>query len=514
MSETAQSLSGRIEGGIDAIVIGAGVEGLAASALLGRAGFKTVLVDSAAEFGGAIAKRHFPEGGVYDDGEHLVWRLDPALAEELDLYRLGVSFAARRLDTVYVTGAGAVFSVDGDLLRAAAAAPPEASAAIEDIFRLAGSLAPVLRQCGGETRGFRQALGALTLDARLGVDAMIASSTLDFIDGRMVDSAFGSAIAAEAAFRASASPSEAYSLFSLVDRWSGEASGLQGGVAYPDGGASAVVAAIRRAAQSAAVDIRASTHVSSIIIERDRVAGVSLDHGGQLRAPIVVSAIDAQTTFGALIGPAHLDPEFSAYKQHGPQVTSAMLHARAELHGAIDRLEGEGVARYLYAPRSASLEAAFAAARRGEVPREFVLEVIFPDRLQGDRKLVDERISIIAHPAPLWAKADVEERDALERAIIDCLGKVIPDAANLIRQTALRTAGDFADASGRPVSAQAAPPVFARQWARIGVLTGANRIGGLYFCGPEAQLAAGISGAAGRAAARRAIAAANKGELA
>ena len=93
--------AGRIEGGIDALVIGAGVDGLAAAAYLGKAGLHTVLVGAGKEIGGRIAEREIAPGVNGVDGEHLVTMLDPDVIAELDLYRHGLSFAARRLDTTY-----------------------------------------------------------------------------------------------------------------------------------------------------------------------------------------------------------------------------------------------------------------------------------------------------------------------------------------------------------------------------------------------------------------------------
>ncbi|MEZ5894337.1 MAG: NAD(P)-binding protein, partial [Parvularculaceae bacterium] len=104
--ETEKSQGGRIEGGIDAIVIGAGADGLAASAYLGKAGLKTILVSAGAEIGGRIAQREIAPGVFGVDGEHLVTVLDPEVIADLDLYRHGLEFAARRLDTTYFFESG------------------------------------------------------------------------------------------------------------------------------------------------------------------------------------------------------------------------------------------------------------------------------------------------------------------------------------------------------------------------------------------------------------------------
>ena len=109
----------RIEGGMDAVIIGAGADGLAASAYLGKAGLRTVLVAAGPEIGGRIGAREIAPGVTGVDGEHLITVLDPEVIAELDLYRYGVEFAARRLDTTYFFENGSVLRFDGDLTQAA-----------------------------------------------------------------------------------------------------------------------------------------------------------------------------------------------------------------------------------------------------------------------------------------------------------------------------------------------------------------------------------------------------------
>ena len=54
--------AGRIEGGIDAIVIGATADGLAAAAYLGKAGLSTILLEESAEIGGSIRGARYCAG--------------------------------------------------------------------------------------------------------------------------------------------------------------------------------------------------------------------------------------------------------------------------------------------------------------------------------------------------------------------------------------------------------------------------------------------------------------------
>ncbi|MEO0983255.1 MAG: hypothetical protein AAFX03_11450, partial [Pseudomonadota bacterium] len=281
----------RIEGGVDAVVLGGGPDALIAAAYLGRAKLKTVLLADGAELGAPHALQTFA-GLDVAAGEHLLHALEPRIIDDLDLYRAGVSFAARRLDSVYFFGGDDSLNVEGDL-RAAGARLDDDHPGADWFFGGAFEAAAQLREA---------------LEARKPTSVpqtlleMAAASAQDRIAAALPPGALQTAMLAEAAFRNASPPHEAMSFGPLIARWSGEIAGFQGGVGYPAGGVGAVVDAMRRVAQRARVDIRAASRVEAILIERDQAAGVALEDGGQLRAPIVISALSAEQTFSELIG--------------------------------------------------------------------------------------------------------------------------------------------------------------------------------------------------------------------
>ncbi|MCK5745023.1 MAG: hypothetical protein KAH44_02370, partial [Oricola sp.] len=75
----------------------------------------------------------------------------------------------------------------------------------------------------------------------------------------------------------------------------------------------------------------------------------------------------------------------------------------------------------------------------------------------------------------------------------------------------LRLASDEAAAARARAGAYAAKPDVMQQWALAAAVTKGARISGFYFCGPEAQIGAGLSCASGRAAAKAALRAYKKG---
>ena len=96
-------------------------------------------------------------------------------------------------------------------------------------------------------------------------------------------------------------------------------------------------------------------------------------------------------------------------------------------------------------------------------------------------------------------------RDALRDSILSAVERFAPDIRSHIESEWLVTAADLAQTNGAPRGAYAAREVVYRQLARAVSVTSAGMIGGLYFCGPEAQIGYGVNGAAGRNAALAAL---------
>ena len=513
----------RIEGGIDAIVIGADADGLTAAAYLGKAGLKTVLIDAAAVLGGPIRTRRLAGGVDGVDGEHLAFMLDPEAIADLELYRYGLNFAARRLDTVYFFDDGEMLRLDGDLQNAAALmeGDEDVKAALGEFFRDAMAAAVLMRPAldapragSAPARQLQKALSqAAASDARR-LARYATASVDDVLDDLFADGPVKTLLTCEAAFRSGAPPHEPYSFMGLIRRYAGEAAGLQGAQAYPEGGCVAVIDALRRAAQGAKVDIRAATYVDKLLIEGDRVAGVMLRGGGQLRAPIVVASLDARQVFLDMIGPGAIDIEFQhMLMRDRPTYASARLQATLKGVAKDEKTRENMMRRIVYAPSPAFLQTAFMDAREGRIPETLMLEVIFPGALDPQAALESEQLlSVFAHPLPFNAAVDDDRREAIRNAILVSLETILPDAQKRLGAVDLSLPSDLAAATGARPDAYAAEAGVMRQWALAGACASAGGIRGLYCCGPEARIGTGLSFAAGRAAAKTALRDFKRGE--
>lgn len=476
----------KIEGGVDAVVIGATADALAAAALLARERLSVVLIETGAT--PSRDRREIARGYYADDGDPLAAALDSAVIDALDLYRHGLAFARRRLETFVRFSDGAALTLPGDpqFIGEAIGAMSEGdgeiiSAFLEGERKLARLLADHFS--GGPA------------PARLdGFDERASSSVDGELIGRFIDARVEEYLRAEAALGAAARPAEAFTFLALLRRWAGDAAGLQGAVAAIEGGGRGLVNALRRAGQAQGVATRQTDRVKGVIVEFDRVAGVEFDDGGQIRAPIIISALPAQETFAGLIGRDRLDIEFMrALDGKGPGLASVRAHLAvsgplADPHAAsaLDR-------RFLYAPSTFEIDRAWRLAGDGGCGAPLIAELVFPSAYEEG--LAPEGCacaSVLLHPVADHAWADERWRTDVEAAARVALGRIAPGSASLIEAVEIGAL--------EPASAPIAAAIERRRR-----FTEASGLEGYFFCGPEAVVGRSLSLSAGRRAAERAL---------
>jgi len=78
------------------------------------------------------------------------------------------------------------------------------------------------------------------------------------------------------------------------------------GAYYPKGGGHAIPKAFVRALKRAGGEIRLQTPVEKILLEEDKVVGVRLANGEEIKSKYVISNADAEVTYGKLVGRENL----------------------------------------------------------------------------------------------------------------------------------------------------------------------------------------------------------------
>ena len=289
-----------------AIVIGAGIAGLATAALLQSDGYRVTVLEARHDTGGRAGTWE-RDGFRFDTGpswylmpevfDHFFRLLGTSAAEQLDLVRLDPGYR------VFFEGQAKPMDIRADrssnialFETTDAGAGPALTAYLDsagDAYRLATS-----RFLYSTYQSMRPFFRRETLRLLPRLAPLLTQSLERFVAKRFRDPRLRQILGYPAVFLGSA-PSMTPSLYHLMSHLD-----LEDGVWYPLGGFGAFIAAVRRLAEHRGVEIQTDSRVVSILTAadvkgRDWTTGVAYEHRGErrvLHADVVVSTADLHHT--------------------------------------------------------------------------------------------------------------------------------------------------------------------------------------------------------------------------
>lgn len=506
----------------DAIVIGAGHNGLVAAAELARAGKRVCVVERAEAPGGMARNVEMGEGVMAPQIAHLLYSLDPTLAKALAL-------ETKALPTVgLVPGGRHVVMQGGELSYADGSVHPEAASfaalhgRLTRFAALLGQLSeappPMLSDgLAAGLSGLREIGGLAKLGLnlkRMGKVEMreflriLLSNSYDVLLDELTDGPAAGVLAADAVRGAWAGPRSPGSVFSLMYRM-----GQGGDVRLPMGGMGAVMTALETAATGAGATLSYGSGVASVEAEGDRVVGVTLEDGSVLRGKAVLSSLGATQTM-RLAGPQHYDVEaIRRLRNVRSKGTVAKLNLVLKAVPNIPGLTPEQhAARLVVAPSASYVEAAFNPVKYGETSAEPVLEAVIPS-LSDPSICEDGRhvMSVVCQFLPYapkggWAEA---ARKSAQNRIFETLGAYMPGLADQVLQAELLTPADIEKLTGAPGGHWHHAEMSIDQLLTVRPVNGLSRyafgLDGYYLCGASAHPGGDVTGQPGRNAARQVL---------
>ena len=309
----------------DAIIIGAGHNGLANAAYLAKAGLDVVVVEKNNYIGGASVSREIHDGWTYSNASYVCSMLRQAIHRDLDLTRHGLILVPY-LGTVNFGDDGqtlvAYDNEEAGYLELKRHSPHDADSMHRfqaDLGRYAQFIRKTLLRTAPDPTSFRPrdirellflgkqfwAMGEREIYEYVRFFTMSAAEFLeDYFENDLVKAAMASAGIIGTALGV-CSPGSAYILLHHV---MGDVDGSIGAWGLPRGGMGAISNAIAGAVQQHGGEIRTNAGVQQVLVKNRKAVGVALESGEELHARIVVTNLDAKRTFTKIMDRKDLPP--------------------------------------------------------------------------------------------------------------------------------------------------------------------------------------------------------------
>lgn len=288
----------------DAIVVGAGHNGLACAAYLSRAGKRVLVVEARERLGGACTIEEPWPGVRMSPCAYLAGLLHPLVIEELDLPSYGFEWtpASNGLFVPFPDGSSVQLYDDDELCEAEikrlAANDLEGFRGMSDVVR---RLRDAVRPPGKRDAWLGDAPSREELEERLGSDSeakalLFEWSMAEFVERYLSDERLQMAYLGQGVIGTNASPFDQGTASIRFHHSSGRLGGLPGSWGYVKGGMGMVSFFLADAAQKAGATIACGVPVAQILPGE----GVLLESGERIGAPVVISNADGRVTLRLL----------------------------------------------------------------------------------------------------------------------------------------------------------------------------------------------------------------------
>ena len=516
---------------LDAIIVGAGHNGLVAACYLARSGLKVLVLERQPYIGGAAVSRRLYEDFTYSNCSYVCSLLRPEIIRTLELPKYGLQVIPYEGGVTMMQGGGHLANYDNhDALRREIARHSKRDAEAydryaRDVMRQCKFIKPLLMREPPDPTSFkpRDIKELLYLGKRfhnLGEERMYETlrfwtmSAADFLDEYFESEIVKAHFAGSSIIGTALGPRSPGTAYVLLHHYMGDIDDTVGAWGFARGGMGSITQALGASFEASGGTIRSAAPVAKILVRNGRATGVALADGEEIQARLVISNLDVRRTFLETMDAKDLPDEFLR------QVRNFKIRGSSgKLNIALD-----GLPRFPAIPQDSPsirgdmhvtdtvemMERAYDDWKDGRWSRAPYIDMLIPSQI--DPTMVPDGkhyMSVFVQYCPYeladgpW---DAAKRQAFGDTVINTIAQHSPNFKDLILHAEIRTPWDIENEVGltegnifqgeltmdqllfnRPV------PGYAQYRAPVR---------GVYMCGSSTHPGGGVMGAPGANAAR------------
>jgi len=519
----------------DAIVIGAGHNGLTTANYLAAGGMSVCVLEQRHVVGGAAVSEEFHPGFRNSLASYVVSLLRPEVVRDLELKKYGYE-PLLLTNSIYIdSGGDYLLLTDDDSHNQAEIARFSKTdyaslQAFEDTVDKVGEI--LSKQWLKEPpRLHGGGLGDLLSAVKIGLDFRRLNESerwrlMQFFVGApesIIESWFDSD-KVKAMIAAHILPANYTSLLqpgaslAMLHHAVGEVDGRKGAWGLVRGGMGGITQAMAASARAKGVDIRTGAGVAQIVVDNEAVTGVRLDNGEILSAPVVAANTDPKRTFLTLLGESHLPDEFvrdiKAFRQESASLRMNLALSALPEFACIpgSQIGAHHRSSITFIESKDHVEQAYRSSRAGIPADPPIIEAIIPSTI--DNTLTDTPgthvMSLLCKYMP-YDLADGkhwdQEKAGVVEAILAHLTRFIPNLPDILVSHQCLTPLDierlFGMTRGDICHGRLEPDQLFSVRPHPQAAQYATPLKGLYLCGSGSHPGGGVTGAPGHNAAKR-----------
>ena len=448
----------------DAIVIGAGHNGLTNAAYLAKAGLKVLVVEKNPFIGGAAVSRELYPGWTYSNCSYVCSLFRPEIYRDLELSRHG-------LQVIPYEG-GITFMKNGDYFgnysdherhhrEMARHSKRDADAYdryASDVIRQTRLIRPFLMRTPPDPTSFRprdvmELLYMVKKYWDLGEHALCdtirfwSMSIGDFLDEYFESAVIKGHFAGGGIIGTGLGVYSPGTAYVLLHHYMGDVDGSIGSWGFARGGMGSISKSLAGAFRSFGGEIRTDAEVKQITVRGERVTGVALANGDEYEAGIVVSNLDPKRTFLKIMDEKDLPPDV-VRRARNFKIRGSSGKLNIALDGmpefkAVPANHPLLVADLHFIDSLERMERAYDDWKYGRWSRDPYLDTLIPTQVDPTMAPPGKHMMTVFVqycPAELadggWTDA---ARDAFGRTCIDQIAEYSPNFKDLILHAEIRT---------------------------------------------------------------------------